>query len=237
MVANPPSSMIENRILAALPGNEYQRLAPHLEEVPLTLGDVLYWPGDQVKFVYFPQTAVVSLIAAMKDGVTVEAGLTGREGMVGVSALLGAETTPHEMIVQHEGRALRMKAERLCEHTKEGGVLHDRLLRYMHLLFTQVTQTAACNRLHTLNQRLARWLLMINERVCSPEFKLTQEFISRMLGVRRAGVSVAANTLQQRGLINYSRGSIRILNRAALKAESCECYRIVKAELDDFLKG
>jgi len=219
-----------NKILSALPHEEYERLRPKLRETQIKIGEILYRPEEPIDFVYFINRGIVSWLATLEDGNTVEAGVIGLEGIAGVAVLLGAASTPNVALVQGEVDALKISSRELIEEFRRNAELNRLILRFTHLLFTQVAQTAACNRLHTLDQRLARWLLMTRDRVSGDEFTLTQEFLSRMLGVRRAGVSVAANDLRQSGLIDYHRGNIKILNRQGLEAQSCECYQIVKQE-------
>ncbi|MDT4895039.1 MAG: hypothetical protein QOH25_116 [Acidobacteriota bacterium] len=230
-------STLENSILAALPAEEYQRIASSLTLVSLDLGRVLYEPGDRVTQIYFPINSVVSMLSMMESGTTVEAGVVGNEGVVGISAILGAEVSTVQALVQVSGDALSIPAETLMAEFRRGGKLQSLILRHTHTLFTMVSQTAACNRLHTVEERLARWLLSTRDRIESDEFLLTQEFIARMLGTRRSGVTVAAGILQNAGLINYRRGRINILNREGLEEASCECYRIVKEEYDRYLKA
>ncbi len=201
-----------------------------LRPVPLKLGHVLYEPSRTVEDVYFPTSGVISLLAAFEDGATVEAGVIGREGMLGTSVVLGAETTPQQALVQADGHALKMAARDLKAEVQKDGLLLNLLLRFTNALFTQVAQTAGCNRAHTLEQRLARWLLLTHDRVQQDEFAITQEFLSRMLGVRRAGVSVAASALREMRAIDYRRGKVIVLDRSGLENSSCECYSIVKAE-------
>jgi CRP-like cAMP-binding protein len=224
----------DNKILAALPRKEFDSLSSKLRTVPLKLGENLYMPEQKIDYVYFVNSGVVSLLAALENGATVEAGVIGPEGMAGLSVVLGANSTPNQALIQSAGTAERMSNTDVVIEFRKGGKLRDLLLRYTYTLFTQVAQTAACNRLHSIEQRLARWLLLTQDRVNSDEFVLTQDFLSRMLGVRRAGVSVAANTLRQAGLIDYRRGTMMVLDRAGLEAYSCECYRIVKAEYDSY---
>lgn len=226
---------IENSILAALPLEDYERIASSLTPVSLKLGQVLYEPYEIIRQVYFPITTITSLITVLEDGSTVEAGIIGYTGMVGIPVLLGVESSSSQAITQHTGDALMMPTEMLKEELKRGGQLQHLLLQFTHTLFTQISQTAACNRLHTVEERLARWLLTTRDRVQSDEFLLTQEFIARMLGTRRSGVTVAAGILQNAGLISYKRGRINILNGEKLEAASCECYRIVKEEYDRYL--
>jgi len=227
----------ENRILAALSDEDREGLFPYLEQVSLRAGDVLFEPGERVRQIYFPLNSMVSMLAMMEDGTTVEAGVVGDEGVVGISVILGAETSSVQGLVQVAGEALSIPAEKFMAEFKRGGQLQSLVLRHTHTLFTMVSQTAACNRLHTVEERLARWLLTTQDRVHSDEFQLTQEFIARMLGTRRSGVTVAAGILQSAGLISYRRGRINILNRSGLEDASCECYRIVKAEYDRYLSA
>jgi len=219
-----------NRLLAALPDAEYQHLIPHLERVPLSLKQVLYEVGEPIEYVYFPHRAIVSSLCTMEDGSMVEVGLVGNDGVVGIPAALGDNIAITTATVQVPDSAMRMKASLLKSEFQRGGVLQSLLLLYMQALYALVSQNAACNRLHQLDGRLARWLLLVYDRVESNELPLTQEFISQMLGVRRAGVTEAANMLQQAGLIRYTRGKITILNREELEAASCECYEIINGE-------
>jgi CRP-like cAMP-binding protein len=216
---------IKNRLLAALPEEQYERLRPVMELVSLASSEILYKASTPIRYVYFPNNSVVSLISI--GGGTVEVGLVGREGMVGLPVFLGATTSPNQVIVQVADGAMRMKARALKDEIKRGGAMSGLLLRYTHALINQVSQTVVCNNLHTVEKRLCRWLLMVHDRVRSDHFLLTHEFISNMLGVRRAGVSIAARNLQQAGLIRYSHGKITILNRSRLEGTACGCYRIV----------
>jgi CRP-like cAMP-binding protein len=225
----------ENRILAALSDGDREGLFPYLEQVSLRAGDTLFEPGDRVQQIYFPINSLVSMLAMMEDGTTVEAGVIGNEGVVGISTILGAETSTIQGLVQVSGDALRIPAEAFMAAFKRGGELQSLVLRHTHTLFTLVSQTAACNRVHTIEERLARWMLTTRDRVQSDEFLMTQEFIARMLGTRRSGVTVAAGILQNAGLISYQRGRINILDGEKLEAASCECYRTVKEEYDRYL--
>lgn len=225
-----PHKPIENRLLAALPAEEYQRLVPHLERVELSVNQVIYEPFEPIRHVYFPHQALVSLISTMSDGSTVEVGVVSNEGMVGIPVFLGGNTTTTRAFVQVPDSSTRMEATRLLAEFNRGGPLQSLLLRYTQALHTQVSQTAACNRLHTVESRLARWLLMVSDRMQSDQFPLTQEFIAQMLGCRRSGVTEAAGTLSQAGMIRYTRGRITILNREAMDAASCECYGVIKDE-------
>lgn len=222
-----------NKILATLPRAEFEHVASKLRPVHLELGEILYMPEQRIEYVYFVTSGVVSLLAALEDGTTVEAGVIGCEGMVGIPVILGADATPNQALVQSDGNALRMSTSDLRTEFQKSAQLRDLLLRFTNALFTQVAQTAACNRLHSVEERLARWLLLTHDRV-QDEFILTQEFLSRMLGVRRAGVSVAANTLRQAGLIEYRRGNVNVLDRKGLERASCECYQIVRNEYDRY---
>jgi CRP-like cAMP-binding protein len=219
---------VANRLLAALPGKEYQRLRPHLKEVALSFGEVLYEPGEIIRRVYFPNRGIVSLLSMVEERSTLEVGVVGAEGMVGISVFLGAHASLNQALVQGAGTAMSMKADAMRKHVGHEGPLPDMLRRYTNSLLAQISQTAACNRFHALEARLARWLLMTHDRLRSNEFKLTQEFLSHMLGVRREGVTNAARALQRQNLIRYVRGQITILDRAGLEARSCGCYEIVK---------
>jgi CRP-like cAMP-binding protein len=226
---------IENKILAALPAKEYARLAPHLTPVELPLGETLYKTEDQMEYVYFPNSGVVSFVAHMQEGASVEVGLVGSEGMVGIPLVFGDDISPNEAIVQIADGGMRMKATALTDELNRGGDLQGLLMRFALALFRQVSQTAACNRNHHVGERLARWLLTCHDRVHGDELKLTQEFIAEMLGSRRSGVSEAAMMLQGAGLIRYSRGHITILDREGLEEFACECYATVKVEFDRLL--
>ncbi|HEY0100896.1 MAG TPA: Crp/Fnr family transcriptional regulator [Pyrinomonadaceae bacterium] len=222
----------QNHILAALPAEDYQRLSAHLEPIELRHSQVLYDAGGAMDYVYFPLGSMVSLISQLSDGSSVEIGITGYEGMVGVSAMLGVDRSPHEAMVQIPDGALRVKTGVLKEEFKRGGALHDSLLRYLQMLLLQTGQIAACNRLHSIGERLARWLLMSHDRCHCEELPFTQEFLALMLGIRRAGVTEAALILQAEEYISYRRGQITILDRAGLEEFTCECYQIVKDEFD-----
>jgi CRP-like cAMP-binding protein len=223
---------VGNRLLAALPPEDYARVLPHLAPVTFALGDLVYYSGGPLDALYFPTTAVISLLYTMEDGSTAEMGLTGNDGVVGIALFLGGDTTPNRAIVQIAGEALRIPAQRLQTEFKQGGALQQVLLRYTQALITQISQTAVCNRLHAVEQRLCRWLLLSHDRVQSRELPMTQEFIAHMLGGRRESVTVAAGRLQDAGLIYYARGHITILDRPGLEATVCECYQVVKTEID-----
>lgn len=227
---------IENRLLAALPKKEQEHLLLNMEQVSLPFAKMLYEPGDTIRHVYFPNNnTILSLLSTVEDRSTLEVGLVGNEGMAGISVFLDVSASRNRVIVQGAGTALRMKVALFRRESNHGGKLQSLLLRYTQALLTQVSQTAACNRFHTVDARLARWLLMTHDRVRSDEFRVTQEFLSNMLGVRREGVSKTAGALQRDELISYSRGILMILNRAGLERISCQCYGIVKEEYDCFL--
>ena len=225
----------QNRLISTFPADVYDRLRPNLLPVALSLGEVVYEPGGRPEYVYFPTGAVVSLLYTMQDGATAEVGMTGNDGIVGVALFLGGDTTPNRAIVQIAGGAFKMGARVLQEEFARGGPVQLLLLRYTQALITQISQTAVCNRLHAVEKRLCRWLLLSHDRVQSDELAMTHEFISNMLGGRRESVTVAAARLQDAGLINYSRGHITILDRAGLESAVCECYRIVRNEFDRLL--
>lgn len=219
-----------NQLLAALPSAEYQRIAPHLETVSLKLGKVLHEPYEAIKDVYFPNRAMISVVSIMEEGATTEIGIVGNEGMIGLPVILGGETSPSQMMVQIQGDAMKLSAALLKQEFQRGEVLQKRLLLYTQAFLTQVSQSAACNRQHKIEKRLARWLLSVQDCVQADEIPLTQEFIANMLGTRRAGVTEAAKILQQAGTIKYNRGKITILNQEILEKTSCECHRLVKSE-------
>ncbi len=215
-------------MLAALPRRQYLGLLDGLKSVALTFGEVLYEPGERILHVYFPNDSLVSLLTLVEGHRALEVGMVGREGMVGVPLALGMDVSPVRALVQGAGVALRMKSARFCEEIRKSPQLRQEVNRYTGALMAQVTQTAACNRFHVVEARLARWLLMTRDRVRSDEFRLTHEFLGHMLGVRRVGVTKAARALQGRKLISYSRGKIRILNSKGLERTSCTCYEIVR---------
>jgi len=219
---------VANSLLAALPRKDYQDLLAGLEPVTLTYGQVLYQPGEPIRHVYFPGNSLVSLLTTVEGHEALEVGLVGREGMVGISLALGMEFASVRALVQGTGTAMRMNAARFRQEFRKSLPLQGELYRYAHAMLVQARQTAACNRFHAVEERLARWLLMTRDRVGSDQFLLTQEFLADMLGVRRVGVSQAACALQQRELISYSRGRIRVLDRKGLEAASCGCYEVLK---------
>ncbi len=236
-MSNALHKPIQNRLLAALPEEDYQHLVTHLECVELSSDQVLHEHGEPIDYVYFPLEGVISLVNIMSDGWIIEVGLVGQEGIVGTARFLGSDIAYNTATVQVPGSAMRMKASVLKAEFNRGGQFQNLLLRYMQALFIQVSQSAACNRHHTVEKRLARWLLLASDAIESDQLPLTQEFIAQMLGTRRSGVTAAAGTLSQAGLIRYSRGKIAIVNREELEATSCECYSIVKNELARLLGG
>jgi CRP-like cAMP-binding protein len=223
-------------LLSGLPKPEQDRLLPFLQPVTLPQGSVIYESSEGMEYVYFPTSCVVSLLYTTENGSTVEMGSVGNEGVVGVALFLGGDTTPNRAVVQVAGDAFRMKAKKLRDEFSRGGPFQQLLLRYTQALITQISQTAVCNRLHSVQQRLCRLLLSSHDRANSDQLAMTHEFIANMLGSRRESVAVAAGRLQQVGLIGYSRGHIRILGRPGLETYTCECYRIVKTETDRLLQ-
>src|ERR1700685_1261588 len=231
----PRQSPRQNHLLNALPAEDYKRIAPHLELVQLNLGDVLYEPGMQLRYVYFPTTAIVSLLYVMEDGASAEIAIVGNEGILGISLFMGGETTPSRAVVQSAGYGYRLRAQSLKEEFGRFGPFLRLLLRYTQALITQMAQTAVCNRHHSVDQQLCRWLLLSLDRLSSSELSMTQELIANMLGVRREGVTEAAGKLQDAGLIHYRRGRITVLDRPRLDTRSCACYQVVKTEFDRLL--
>jgi CRP-like cAMP-binding protein len=225
----------QNHLLAALPAADFDRLRAGLKLVPLPLGEVLYESGSQLRYVYFPTTAIVSLLYLMADGASAEIAVVGNEGIIGVSLFMGGETTPSRAVVQSAGDAYQLTGNLLKEEFNHGGAMQHLLLRYTQALLTQMAQTAVCNRHHSLDQQLCRWLLLSLDRLSGNDLVMTQELIANMLGVRREGVTEAAGHLQAAGLIKYSRGHITAVDRAGLEARTCECYAVVKKESDRLL--
>jgi CRP-like cAMP-binding protein len=225
----------QNHLLAALPQSEFERLAPHLELVSLALGEVLYESGGRLNHVYFPTDSIVSLLYVMEDGSSAEIAVVGNEGILGISLFMGGETTPSRAVVQSEGSGYRLPAQLLKREFNRGGPMMLLLLRYTQALITQMSQTAVCNRHHSIDQQLSRWLLMSLDRLHSDELTMTQELIANMLGVRREGVTEAAGKLRDAGIIEYSRGHIKVLDRPKLEQHVCECYAVVKKEIDRLL--
>ncbi len=230
-----PHSPNHNHLLAALPTAEFERLAPHLERVPMLLGETLYEPGGQLQYAYFPTTAIVSLLYVVESGAAAEIAGVGNEGIVGVSLFMGGDTTPSSAVVQTAGHGYRLRARSLMEEFNRAGAMHRLLLRYTQALITQMFQTAACNRHHSIEQQLCRWLLMTLDRLPSNELVMTQELIANALGVRREGITEAAGKLQRAGVIRYRRGHIAVLERAGLETGACECYAVVKKEIGRLL--
>jgi len=225
----------QNRLLAALPEEEFQRLLPHLELVPMPLGQLLYEAGGKMRHVFFPTDAIVSALYVMEDGASAEMAVVGNEGIVGVPLFMGGETTTSSAVVHSAGHAYRLKGKLLAQEFHRSTELQHLLLRYTQALLTQIAQTAVCNRHHSLEQQLCRCLLLSLDRLSSNELAMTQELIANRLGVRREGVTEAAGHLQQAGLIEYRRGHITVLDRTALEARTCECYEVVKKECDRLL--
>jgi len=225
----------QNHLLDALPSDDFARLSPRLELIPMQLGDVLYEPGVKLRYVYFPTTSIVSLLYVMEDGASAEIAIVGNEGILGISLFMGGDTTPSRAVVQSAGHGYRLKAELLKNEFERFGSTMHLLLRYTQALITQMAQTAVCNRHHSVDQQLCRWLLLSLDRLASNELTMTQELIANMLGVRREGVTEAAGKLQDAGLIRYTRGRIKVLDRGGLEARCCECYQVVKTEFDRLL--
>jgi CRP-like cAMP-binding protein len=225
----------ENRLLAAMPAEEYQRLVGSLERMPMSLGQALYESGEPQGYVYFPTSSIVSLLYVLENGGSAEIAVTGYEGLVGIALFMGGETTPSRAVVQSAGDSYRLRASVLKKEFERGGALQHLLLRYTQALITQMAQTAVCNRHHSVDQQLCRWLLLSLDRLPANQLVMTQELIANMLGVRREGVTEAAGKLQADGLIEYSRGKITVLQRARLEKRVCECYAVVKREYDRLL--
>jgi CRP-like cAMP-binding protein len=225
----------DNHLLAALRAETYQAIESDLESLTLPLGEVLYESGGRQGYVYFPTKGIVSLLYVLADGASAEIAVTGREGLVGVSLLMGGGTTPSRAVVQSAGHAYRLSAKAMKKQFDRGGDLQHLLLLYTQALITQMTQTAVCNRHHNIDQQLCRWLLLSLDRLSSGDLRMTQELIANMLGVRREGVTAAAGKLQADGLIEYRRGHIKVLDRPGIEARVCECYAVVKNEYDRLL--
>ena len=232
MQAHSPN---QNHLLAALPTAEFEPIAEHLELVPLLLGQMLYEPDGQLQHAYFPTTSIVSLHYVMESGASAETAGVGNEGVVGISLFMGGNTTPSSAVVQTAGHAYRLGRRELMQEFNRAGLLQRLLLRYTQALITQMAQTAVCNRHHSLEQQLCRWLLLTLDRLPSNELIMTQELVASMLGVRREGITEAAGNLQRAGLISYRRGHIAVIDRAGLETHACECYAVVKKELDRLL--
>jgi CRP-like cAMP-binding protein len=234
---NPPipTNKRQNHLLAVLPEPERGRLFPHLEPITMPLGKALYESGDRLVHVYFPTTAIVSLLYIMEDGASAEIAVVGNEGIVGIALFMGGETMPNRAVVQSAGHAYRLSGQLLKQEFNRGGALQHLLLRYTLAMLTQMAQTAVCNRHHSVDQQLCRWLLLSLDRLPANELSMTQELIANMLGVRREGVTEAAGKLQNAGLIHYSRGRIIVLDRPGLEARVCECYEVVRQEFERLL--
>jgi CRP-like cAMP-binding protein len=222
----------QNRLLALLPAQELDALRPHLQQVTLSYAQPLITPNKPIRHVYFPVTGLGSLVAMLEDGSSVEAGIVGREGMTGIPVILGADTTPMQTLVQIPGEGFRMETQVIKAEMERRGALHSIMHRYTHTLFVIASQSVACGRRHSIEARLCRWLLMSSDGIGSNDLAITQEFLATMLGVRRAGVTEAAMKLQEQGWIRYSRGFVRLLDRAALEGATCECYHIVRREYE-----
>jgi len=238
---SPLPSPLQNHLLAALPVAEFDSLTALLQLVPIQLGEIIYEPGEQLQYAYFPTTAIMSLHYVIESGASAEIAGVGNEGVVGISLFMGGDTTPSSAVVQTAGHAYRLPRHVLKHEFDRGGPLQRLLLRYTQALITQMAQTAVCNRHHSIEQQLCRWLLVTLDRVPSGQLVMTQELVASMLGVRREGITEAAGKLQQAGVIRYRRGHIAVLDRTGLEGRSCECYGVVKAEIDrlltDFPRG
>ena len=231
----PLHSPSQNHLLSALPKDEFEQLVTHLQLVPMQLGQTLYEPGGQLQYAFFPTTAIVSLQYVMESGASSESAGVGNEGVVGISLFMGGDTTSSSAVVQTAGHAYRLERRLMKAEFERGGFMQRLLLRYTQALMTQMSQTAACNRHHSLEQRLSRWLLLTLDRVSTAEFVVTHELVASMLGVRREGVSEAASKLQNAGYIRYRRGHIAVLERDGLESRTCECYQVVKKEMSRLL--
>ncbi|MBK6751002.1 MAG: Crp/Fnr family transcriptional regulator [Pyrinomonadaceae bacterium] len=225
-----PIEVSKNHLLAELPHVEFERIRPHLEAVNLPLGRVLYESGDRLDYVYFPTTCIVSLLYIMENGATAEIGVVGNDGVLGIALFMGGDTTPNRAVIQSAGSAYKMAAKDLMNEFSLGGKFHNLLLRYTQALITQISQTAVCNRLHTVEQQLCRWLLLSHDRLDSDKLVMTHDLISNMLGVRREGVTLAARKLTAKHLIKNVRGTMTILDRPGLEKACCECYKVVNDE-------
>jgi CRP-like cAMP-binding protein len=230
-----PHTPNQNHLLAALPTVEFERLAACLELVPMPLGEILYEPGGQLQHAYFPTTTIVSLHYVMETGASAETAGVGNEGVVGIALFMGGDTTPSSAVVHTAGHAYRLEGSVLKQEFNRGGLMQQLLLRYTQALITQMTQTAACNRHHSVEQQLCRWLLLTLDRAPSRELIMTQELVARMLGVRREGITGVAGNLQRAGVIRYRRGHIAVLERSGLESRACECYAVLKKELGRLL--
>jgi CRP-like cAMP-binding protein len=226
---------IQNHLLAGVSDEELARLLPNLQPLDLPLGKVLYESGEKMDYVYFPTTAIISLLYIMENGSSAEIGVVGNDGLVGIAIFMGGDTTPNRAVVQSAGKTFKMEAKAMKEEFTRGGRFHNQCLRYTQALITQISQTAVCNRLHSVDQQLCRWLLLSHDRLPSDRLIMTQDLISNMLGVRREGITHAAKRLQSEGYISYVRGDMTILNRKGLESSVCECYQVVRTEYDRLL--
>ena len=225
----------QNHLLAALPHEDFNSLSPHLDPIPMPLGKMLYEPDDQMQYAFFPTTSIVSLHYVTESGATAETAGVGNEGVVGISLFMGGDTTPSSAVVQTAGQAYRLDRRFLMQEFKKGGTFQRLLLRYTQALITQMSQTAVCYRHHSIEQQLSRWLLLTLDRLPTNELIMTQELVASMLGVRREGITEAAGNLQRHGLISYRRGHIAVIDRIGLETHACECYAVVKNELERLL--
>ena len=233
--AKHTDNALMNHLLAALPADEFARLKPDLLPVSLSLGEVIYESGELLEYIYFPTTAIISLLYIMENGSTAEIGMSGNDGLVGIALYMGGSTTPSRAVVQSAGNAFRLRSKALKFEFGLNGVFQNILLRYTQSLMTQISQTAVCNRLHSVEQQLCRWLLINHDLLQNNKLIMTHDLIANMLGVRREGVSIAAGNLQKKGLIKYARGTITMLDRQGLEVAACECYQVVKEEYDRLL--
>jgi len=224
-----------NHLLAGITADEMTRLRPHLQPVTLTLGKVIYESGEKLDYIYFPTTAIISLLYIMESGATAEIGVVGNDGLIGIAIFMGGDTTPNRAVVQSAGTALKMSAQVMKNEFTRGGAFHNQCLRYTQALITQISQTAVCNRLHSVDQQLCRWLLLSHDRLPSDRLIMTHDLIANMLGVRREGITHAAKRLQTAGYISYVRGDMTILNRKGLETNVCECYEVVRTEYERLL--
>ena len=226
---------LKNHLLAALPADEFVRVKPKLEQLSYKLGDVLYESGDRIDYVYFPTTMIISMLYVMENGATAEIGVVGNDGLIGNALFMGGETTTSRAIIQSAGESYRMKAKDVKAEFALGGIFQQMLLRFTQALMTQISQTAVCNRLHSVEQQLCRWLLLSHDRLDSNELVMTHDLISNMLGVRREGVTLAAQKLAKRKLITNKRGTMTVIDRQGLEAAVCECYKVVNDEYNRLL--
>lgn len=224
-----------NHLLGCISKEEMGRLLPHLQPVSLSLGKVIYESGEKLDYIYFPTTAIISLLYIMESGATAEIGVVGNDGLIGIAIFMGGDTTPNRAVVQSAGHALKMKAQVMKDEFTRGGRFHNQCLRYTQALITQISQTAVCNRLHSVDQQLCRWLLLSHDRLPSDRLIMTHDLIANMLGVRREGITHAAKRLQRAGYISYVRGDMTILDRKGIEADVCECYQVVRTEYERLL--